>query len=94
MYEGRCDCLHEWETLGQQEQIDVFYGDESGVSLFPTVPYGWQFRGEEVATPSGHGGQLNCFALLSRDNACFVRTTEESITADWLPKQLDVLSQS
>ena len=43
--------------------------------------------------PSGHGGQLNCFALLSRSNACFVRTTEETVTADWLALQLDAFSE-
>lgn len=94
VYAVRCECLNEWETLSQQQQIDVFYGDESGVSLFPCIPYGWQFPGERVTTPSTHGGQLNCFALLARDNDCFFRTTEASITADWLGEQLDIFSVS
>ena len=44
--------------------------------------------------PSSHGGRLNCFALLSRGNACFTRTTEGKVTADWLAEQLDVFSDS
>lgn len=43
--------------------------------------------------PCSHGGQLNCFALLSRTNECFVRTTEATITGDWLAEQLDLFSQ-
>lgn len=93
VYAVRCQCLWEWERLGEQGQIDVLYGDESGVCLQPSVVSGWQFRGEEVTAPSSHGGRLNCFALLARDNTCFVRTTEETVTADWLAKQLDEFSQ-
>lgn len=32
------------------------------------VPYGWQFKGEEVSIPSGRGKARNYFGLLSRDN--------------------------
>lgn len=89
VYAVRCECLQEWEQLCEQGQINVLYGDQSGVSLQPRIASGWQFRGERVVAPSSHGGQLNCFALLSRSNACFVRTTEEAVTGDWLALQLD-----
>ena len=70
----------------------MFYGDECRVSLQPCVPYGWQFADEEVSMPSGQGGGLNCFALISRDNHCHVRITEETINAAWVSEQLDALS--
>ncbi len=35
-----------------QGAIDLFYGDESGISLLPCVCYGWQFQGEAVFAPS------------------------------------------
>ena len=93
VYAVRCECLHEWEKLCEQGQIDVLYGDESGVSLQPCIASGWQLKGDEVVVPSRHGGQLNCFALLSRANRCFVRTTEATVTGDWLAEQLDLFAE-
>lgn len=77
--------------------IDLYYGDESGVCLRPYVPYGWQFRGEKVTCPSQHGGRLNCFALycfalLRRDNTCFFAATEGRVTGQWLGEQIDRFS--
>ena len=93
VYAVRCACLHEWEKLSESGHIDVLYGDESGVSLQPCLALGWQLTGEAVVVPSSHGGQLNCFALLSRENRCFVRTTEEKVTGDWLAEKLDEFSR-
>ena len=69
------------EESAEAGQIDVFYGDESGVCLIPCVPSGWQFGDEDLFIPSTSGKAVNCFALLSRDNRCFFRTTEQTINA-------------
>ncbi len=82
------------ETLSQQGAIDLFYGDESRVSLERCVPYGWQFKEEQAYLPSERGGGLNCFALLSRDSRCSACTTEETITAAWVQKRLEAFSLS
>lgn len=68
------------------------YGDESSASLVPYIPCAWQFPDEQVTLPSERGGNLNCFALLSRDNRCFVRTTENKVTADWIAEQIDAFA--
>lgn len=72
--------------------MDLFYGDESGVSLDPPVPYAWQFADERVSVPAAKGGSVNCFALLSRDCRCLARTTPETITGAFVAEQLDALS--
>ena len=72
--------------------IDLYYGDESRVSLQPCVPYAWQFPGEEVFMPSETGQGVNCFALVSRANECRFETTQETIDADFVVEQLDRLS--
>lgn len=87
------EVLSEYEELSEQGAIDVFYGDESGVSLLPTVPYGWQFRDEVVELPSARGGRVNCFALISRCNRCFWRMTEETVTGVWIAEQIDAFAQ-
>lgn len=43
------------QELVQQEKdglIDLYYGDESHICTEGYVPYGWQFRGEDVYIPS------------------------------------------
>ena len=47
-----------------------------------------------MTLPGEHGGHLNCFALLSRANRCFFRTTEEKVTGDWVSRQIDEFAQS
>jgi len=92
VYTFKRECLAEFEQLSERGQIDLFYGDESRVSLSPCVPYAWQFADEQIVMPSERGGGWNCFALLSRDNQAHVRLTEQTITADWISEQLDALS--
>lgn len=77
------------ERLCEQTQIDLYYGDESCVSLTPCVPYGWQFKDETVSMPGTSGKGVNCFALLSRASECWFRTTQESVTACVLCGWLD-----
>ena len=92
MYTLRVECLAELERLSEQGRLDLFYGDGSGVSLQPCVPYAWQFADEEVCMPAAKGGGLNCFALLSCDNRCLMQTTLAAITGDFVAEQLDRFS--
>lgn len=82
------------EQLSQQGHIDLLYGDESGVSLMPCVPYGWQFTEEKVSLPSTQGRGVNCFALLNRQSRCWFRTTQKVITASTIVQWLEQFSQS
>lgn len=86
------EILSELERLSEQQQIDLYYGDEAAVSMQPCVPYGWQFPDEQVAMPSSPGRGVNCFALLNRENRATVETTEGSITARFIFEQFERLS--
>jgi len=90
----KVECLGELERLSQSGLIDLYYGDESRVSLEPCVPYGWQFAGEEVFMPAAKGAGLNCFALLTRANDLLFETTRRSITSQFVVEQLERLSFS
>lgn len=80
------------EEQSQKGYIDLYYADESGISTEGYVPYGWQFKDEEVCIASTKGDVLNCFALISRDNKISYATHKQSITADFIVEQLDQLS--
>ncbi len=72
------------EFQSEIDHIDLFYGDETGISELAYVPYGWQERGENLAISASHGKQINCFGILSRDNKLFSKTTIGSINADFI----------
>lgn len=82
------------ETMSECGWIDLYYGDESRVSLQPCVPYAWQFKDEEVFMPSDQGAGVNCFALLSRTNHCRFVTTQNTMDAAFMVEQLEDLSFS
>lgn len=90
----KAECLGELEGLSKSGLIDLYYGDESRVSLDPCVPYGWQFAGEEVFMPAAKGAGLNCFALLTRVNDLVFETTRRRITSQFIIEQLERLSFS
>ena len=50
--------------------VDLYYFDESGFSLTPSVPYGWQPTGERIEIPSRRSKQLNILGFLSCDGEC------------------------
>ncbi len=86
--------LGELETLSENGWLDLYYGDESGVSLEPCVPYGWQFSDEQVSMPSAKGAGINCFGLFTRSNKSVIATSENSIKAEFVIEQLERLSFS
>lgn len=86
--------LRRLECLAGQGTIDLFYGDECGVSLLPCIPYGWQFKDEKVAAPGTSGSGVNCFALLSRDNRCFFGLSQETMNAGRVCDLLDQFSHT
>lgn len=87
-------CLGELEGLSKSGLIDLYYGDESRVSVDPCVPYGWQFTGEEVFMPAAKGAGLNCFALLTRANDLLFETMRRRITSQFIIEQFERLSFS
>jgi len=49
--------------------IDLYYYDESGLTLEPYVPYAWQNKGENIEIPSSHGKRINIAGFFSRNNS-------------------------
>jgi hypothetical protein len=54
----------DWVETGQH---DLYYFDEAGFSLTPSVPYGWQPIGERVLLPSSRSQQLNVLGFMKHD---------------------------
>ena len=56
------------------------------------MPYGWQFRDEDIFVPSQKIARLNIFGMTTRDNRLEGFTSRESITADKVADFLDRMS--
>ena len=59
------------EALQQQEdhgQIALYYCDESGVALDPTIPYAWQEPHRLIALPARKSGRSNGLGCMNRQN--------------------------
>lgn len=80
------------EEFSGKGWIDLFYGDESRVSLEASVPYGWQFADEDIFTAVEKGGALNLFGLIGRDNRIIYQTTTEKITSEFIFERFELLS--
>jgi transposase len=63
----------------QAKELDLYYFDEVGVSLTPTVPYGWQLIGETIEIPSQKSRQLNTLGFFRYDNHLISYTVEGTI---------------
>ena len=94
IYRLKKEVLGELETFSRAGWLDLYYGDEAGVSLEPCVPYGWQFSDEQVSMPTAKGKGINCFGLFTRSNKSVVALSENSINAEFVIEQLERLSFS
>ena len=56
------------QIAAQQPKFQIVFGHESGFSLTPSVPYGWQAKGERVCLPTARSTRESVFGLLSHDN--------------------------
>ena len=51
-----------------QGQIALYYFDESGFALDPTIPYAWQEPGSIIELPAMKYGRINVLGFMNRHN--------------------------
>ncbi len=94
VYQLKKEVLGKFEQMSREGLLDLYYGDEAGVSLEPNVPYGWQFADEAVSMPSAKGKGLNWFGLFTRGNESWAAVSEKAITGKFVMEQLERFSFS
>ena len=75
-------CKRELEALQNQEangKIDLYYFDEAGFALDPTIPYAWQEAGEVIELPARKDGRINVLGFMNRNNDLHAYMFEQSI---------------
>lgn len=80
------------EELKRQEdegRLDLYFYDEAGFSLLPTVPYAWQAKGETILLNSSRSKSLNVLGLLRRSGKFASYVVEGSVDSDTVVAMLD-----
>src|SRR2546428_2718575 len=75
-------CKRELEVLQKQEdqgRIDLYYFDEAGFILDPSIPYAWQEPGTVTEIPAQTYGRMNVLAFMSRKNDLHPFLFEQSV---------------
>lgn len=88
-YERLVKQLCELLLLEEKGYIKIYYGDESGFSLDPCIPYGWQPAKQYIRMRPKKSKRLNVFGLLSTDNDLHAYSSEQSMNADLIIAFLD-----
>ena len=68
--EGKQD-IHQFVHQFRQDHFDLYFFDETGFSLQPSVPYGWSPQGETLEIPSCKSRRLNVLGFWSPDNQLY-----------------------
>lgn len=92
IYQLKKQQLDVLESLSQNGDIDLYYGDETKISQTGYVPYGWQHKDENISIPVQRGKGINCFDLLSRTMQFHYRLSENNMTASDILSFIDELS--
>ena len=74
--------LEELKKLHQDGEIDLWFFDESGFDLQPSVPYAWQPPKQTIEVPSERSKRLNVLGFLTQDNRCEPFCFEGTVDTD------------
>ena len=70
--------------------IDLYFADETGVTLQPYIPYGWQKKHHPLQiTCRTKSKRLNLFGLMRLDNHLSIYPSEQSLTGDFIVRSLN-----
>ncbi|XHX77169.1 MAG: IS630 family transposase [Stenomitos frigidus ULC029] len=81
-YEEKKAQLEALKRLENEGKIDLYFLDQTGFCLIPSVPYGWQDQGEYLTIKSRRSPRLNVLGLMNRKNHLEAYVSTQSINSD------------
>ena len=79
--------------LAVAQQIDLYFGDEAGFSMQPSLPRAWQLKGEQIRIFPQRDKKLNLFGIFGADNVAVTYQTKENINSEFLISAIDDFCQ-
>lgn len=84
--------LLELKEQDKKGEIDLRYFDETGFSLMPCIPYGWQNTGETITLRSSQSKRINILGLMNCRNELEYQIVEEKVDTEKVIHFLDKFS--
>lgn len=81
-----------WQ-LYRAGRIDLFFGDESGFSMKPSLPYGWMKGMDRVEIFPQRDKKINLFGVFRPDNFCITYESDRSINSEFVIKAINDVCQ-
>ena len=81
-YQSLVNELCQLLQLEKQGYLRIYYGDESGFSLDPSIPYGWQPKEQYIKIVPKKSQRLNVFGLLSKENDIQAYSSTDTMNSD------------
>ena len=81
-YEEKKAQLEALKRLENEGKINLYFLDQTGFCLMPSVPYGWQDKGEYLTIKSRRSPRLNVLGLMNRKNHLEAYVSTQSINSD------------
>lgn len=91
--EVKLPMILDFKKKEEQGEIDIQYFDESGFSLKPSIPDGWQQNKERITLKSSSSKRLNVLGLMNRKNELFYEIRTGKIESNVVINFLDKFSQ-
>ena len=88
-YKEKSAQLARFKRLESEGKINLYYLDETGLCLVPSVPYGWQNVGEYLPIKSRRGARLNVLEIMNRNNHLETYISSKSINSDVIIAGID-----
>jgi transposase len=80
--------------LESQGYLRIYYGDESGFSLDPSIPYGWQPKDQYIKIVPKKSQRLNVFGLLSKGNDLKAYSSTDAMNSDLIIAFIDDFAEN
>lgn len=82
VYQEKKAQIEELQRLDEQGKIDLYYLDETGFCLIPSVPYAWQNVGEYLPISSRRSQRLNVLGIMNKRHHLETYISSQSINSD------------
>lgn len=86
--------LKELAQQAAQQQIDLYFFDESGFTLEPSIPYAWQAVGENIKLSCSKSRRLNVLGFMNKDCDFQSFVFEDSINSAVVVACIDQFAKS
>ena len=80
-------------NLAKDDYLDLYFADESGFSLTPSISYHWQQKNENVKIVPRHSKRINVFGIMSKNNDLFQCHHMGKITSDFVIQAINEFSK-